>query len=90
MAKILHEGCVESCSHCKTKFSFMPSEVSVSKVDVPPGYEPGEVGYKKSIYFILCPKCHNAVNVSNSLGHDAKRSADRRASESEMREDYDL
>ncbi len=90
MATIIQEGCIQTCSHCRTTFSFLPSEVRTSKVDIPPGFEPGEEGYKKSIFVVSCPKCRVSVDVGKLLGNDGKRSAEERTRESQMREDHDL
>ena len=90
MATILEEGCVQTCSHCRTKFSFLPNEVHVSQVDIPPGYSPEEEGYKKSVFGVTCPKCHVSVDVGSSLGNEGKRAAASRAQLSRDREDHDL
>lgn len=45
MAKILKEGCVATCGHCRTEFSFEPVEVGHSKKHMPAGYEPQDEAY---------------------------------------------
>jgi hypothetical protein len=90
MANIIEEGCVQTCSHCKTKFSFVPSEVRVAKVNIPPGYSPEEEGYKKSVFTVSCPKCHAQADVGAVLGPDGKRFAEARAQQVSAHEDYDL
>jgi hypothetical protein len=90
MATILKEGCVRSCSHCETRFSFLPSEVQLSKVDVPAGYSPEEEAYQKSVFTVACPKCSAPVDVSTALGSEGKRAAEERVQQSRLREDHDL
>lgn len=90
MAKILEEGCVSVCSHCSTKFSFVPHEVKVTSKNIPPGYSPEEEGYKKSLFNVECPKCHESVDVESSLGAEGKRAAESRSRTALMREAHDL
>jgi hypothetical protein len=73
VAKIIREGCIPTCGHCNTTFSFDPGEVQHSTRHVPAGYSPEEEAYDKSIFTVSCPKCHRAVNVENQLGALAKK-----------------
>lgn len=73
MAKILKEGCVATCGHCMSQISFDPSEVKHSTITIPAGYSPEEEAYDKSVFSVMCPKCHNAVNVDGIIGPLAKK-----------------
>lgn len=86
MAKILKEGCIATCGHCRTEFSFTPSEVGHSTKQVPAGYEPQDEAYDKSAFTVGCPSCHRGVDVEKHLGPDAKRELRQHRDHS----DYDL
>lgn len=90
MPKLISEGCVVTCSHCRSVLSFVPSEVHVSSVAVAAGHSPEEEAYMKSVYSVACPKCKGAVDVGSSLGPDGKRSASARAEEARKFEDHNL
>lgn len=90
MATIIQEGCVVSCSHCMTRFSFLPSEVATSFKKIPAGYSPEEEAYDEALYSVSCPKCNNPVNVGSALGPEGKRAATARAKQALTRADHDL
>ncbi len=90
MATIIREGCVVDCSHCNTRFSFIPSEVGVSFTPVPAGYSPEEEAYDKPSLHVQCPKCKSSTNVDSALGPEGKREAVERAKDRNNREDHDV
>ena len=73
MPTIIRTGCVVSCGHCNTEFSFKPNEVQCSSKSVPAGYSPEEEAYRKTVFTVGCPNCHRLVNVEKALGPEAKR-----------------
>lgn len=90
MATIIEEGCIVSCKHCCTKFSFGLREVSVGFTKVAAGYSPEEEAYEKPKFSVACPKCSRAVDVESALGSEGKASAVASKRDSLKYEDYDL
>ncbi len=87
VATIISQGCTTVCGHCRTHFSFSPSEAQHSTRQVPAGYSPEEEAYDESVFTVACPNCKGGVNVGNKLGPLAKKELQNRP---KMFPDHDI
>lgn len=72
MPIIITQGCISVCDYCKTKFSFLPSEVTAKKIELTASQSISGNPSVKYKYLIDCPNCAKPSDVESLLGNAAQ------------------